>query len=1483
MPAKISRLQAPAVFSVRLGGVLVERLQGTKTPVGNQMFHVALDKDQAGVVQISNSHVLTASPASNLEFQAREDSSGVLLVEGPEHTLPTFRIQQMAPDIRVPAGSDWLVYANGLSILDSKGIQAEKVVLRFEKDIPEDLRDAAVYLPGGVKIGLDRGSEFPHRITTVAFLGDSTEIQVSVVPTSGGFSPDIQLAFQVSFVNNKTRFLFNAKTKGLKGTATFSNDPKDSLFGSRPLLSIYGLRELGGHPRSSLKGFFEDLSIDSSQMRGQFTCGLWESRDSTRPKLSAFIPVIKPGEEVDPSIVLRPYSGEIISSFGPDITLQELPEVFHDVMPSGYTSLTKKEVWVNFKGEISNVNLMDSLGGPLTLYSEKMVMFHPREVVGANPTAPAFAANEAFFLSQKLELGENKILPALAYGDVHLTPIMGKGDLENPCASFFTSTYPDQKTKKGLWAFRIKQLMKTPFKGDCVATGERGDRQEFYPAKSGVTTLEFDSTGELIANGADDLLEGFRLTGENRIEGVQQPAGAAIRFGQDTALARSTKPVDEGAVWRSIETGKPLQPDTRYIKVDATLELPAVASGGYSLNKYDPIPYFPLDAAKELSNFFVGIDLAGREACDYLLQVTTVAGKPRLNIPIGFGWRLKHPEGREACQVGGETPIVKIHLKKNLETESSPQTQLIGVQSPAVVVSEKLGAFQFQVRDVNGIRMGESRSYASEEWKEWEYILRDESSPTKSNWSGVLFSEVGFDVSLIPLPDSIKFMIEKVIKATIAWVDGYGATVWAEVSEATEDHHRVWVLDAASLSNPPKSYSLGEVRNPDHGELKGKQLLVLTGFKFLVSKNEIEKFSLKLMWTMPFFDQAKNESEKNVRQFIEIQGSVASSSGQAGSELVLVATIPNEPIHVGWLGVNTLKLRKIGIRSAGKDDHGKEQWKLTLDGTVQFDQVDGNLKEWFKGKLESLDFSGWELDFQNPLKDWNFPGLKLNNPLKLKVLEGFGFQLDSFGIPKPGAEFFRAINLIGKLDIGSVKFPFGDWQIDTNIQLAIRDFTELPAIKFVPGVAWLKGIEFNLFKFLQVKISDAFWEEERKVFGAKVKLSCSWFENGQALELVFVMGTHAGESFWVIGEPNGRSVDLGAIKMTNPSLVIGHRAGFDGLQDAIVHSDDEAVRDLLVSLGGDGKLSRWKFSPEYEWLIGIYSKEVEIAQGLFEGKEFILILCDDDAFRLSGNITILGFALGDVKIAINWRKQYMEASIRPNLPDLFKYGAYKVLPPTIGLGYGKGSIKGTIGFPENGDWSRALSIIWDPPAGAIPVNKIDGGFLARVDYPYGFSFAVALRAGYEKVLGSDGGAFGAYLGGRYGFGGIIGVTVGKGGLIGKGVLTFDADAKGGVIVFGLRWDVFSVYVHAGIVYMLGVYNGRMVTDWGANFSAGFKVCITPCTCISGNCNFSQGMSESQGTDYSPPDKSLSFLSLDIDTQGQIDDLARLYEALLAAT
>lgn len=128
--------------------------------------------------------------------------------------------------------------------------------------------------------------------------------------------------------------------------------------------------------------------------------------------------------------------------------------------------------------------------------------------------------------------------------------------------------------------------------------------------------------------------------------------------------------------------------------------------------------------------------------------------------------------------------------------------------------------------------------------------------------------------------------------------------------------------------------------------------------------------------------------------------------------------------------------------------------------------------------------------------------------------------------------------------------------------------------------------------------------------------------------------------------------------------------------------------------------------------------------------------------------------------------------------------------------------------------------------------------------------------GYEKTVGSDGGAFGAYLKGGYMLGATVVCAAGVSGndnvFVNKGTVTVDGNGYGGVVVVGCRFDVLSVTVHAYAAYSMTIRNGAMSTDFGFGIEAAFSIRISPCTTVSGSLSFHQGMSESQGTSYTLP-------------------------------
>jgi hypothetical protein len=1052
-------------------------------------------------------------------------------------------------------------------------------------------------------------------------------------------------------------------------------------------------------------------------------------------------------------------------------------------------------------------------------------------------------------------------------GDTLLVPSGVLNGRESPDgnASFYNNCYPGKPD--GEWKFDIERLVKTPFKGDAELYTDAdlagfGDRREYYPSASGVSTISFTSEGVCTK---PNLFDSFALPkGRSNTVLCHQPANTRISFGEGTRLERATSPVTERQLWSAVASGAPASPGTRYSQTDATLRFPDVPSGNVS--NYDQEPRVSLSAAPDLNNEYIVVDAIGQKACNILAHKDT-------HLPLGIGWQIAKT-GNECV---ADKPIVKINLKKNLEGVGNAPA---GVRKPAVEIEGNT----WRILDANGSKLGLDQAFDKK--GRIQRLLRADSNPSQTSWSGVLVRDAKLDPEYLVIPESIKVIL-KTVELRLAWVDGQGASVFAEVEEVDEQTPSTRLFTAIdpvtmNVYDPP--LMLAELRKPyeklaPSGKPDLKHIIVLTGLDFLIVANRVEQLKFTLWWSMPFFDRTSSTSSKGSpkspeRQYLIIQGGLETDPSGV-QRLTLTAKLPDKEkrIEVGWLGIKSVVLDKLGI-SRRKD---QDDWKISIDGKIEFDPTTPELATWFNKKLESLDFSQWEIDFDNPFDNWNFPALRLNNALEYQLWKGFKFNLSSFSLPKPDG-LNRRLDLLGFLRIGTPKFGFAKkLDLFLRITLDLGDFTDIGkfAVKIEETGIFKGDFDFNLFEFLRVELTDANWDKSTHTFGGTVKVTPKWQGAGEALTMSLRFSAMDGESYWVIGFPasaaGGRNWDIGPVKLQEPSFLVGHRAGYPGMHQDIVKANEAAIIKLLS--GADGSkamsikprrksgvaaddlawLTKWQFAPEYEWVIGVHAKLVEVSGKLFTGKELLLLLCDDDAFRMSGDLEVLGFKLSGFSAAINWRSKFVDASIKPSFPE-FPYGAYKVSPPTIGLGFGDGMLKVSMGFPEGGNWGRALSMRWESPP-AIPINKIEGGFLARIDSGSkpAFTFAVALRAGYEKVIGSDGGAFGAYLSGSFMIGGIMASTLTPRVFITKGVFIFDANAKGGVIVFGIRWDIFTVYVHAGVAYELVVSARGMSTQWGANFSAGFRICLTPCTCISGSCSFSQGMSESQATDYSPPD------------------------------
>jgi hypothetical protein len=1426
-------------IKLKFGALQIENLEAVITPQGDTLFTLAfvdtpgnpakIQTPQGEPVLIRPSEYTVNLTARKLaepnSFEAVDPAGSFSVVNGVDYRYPTQNPRLICQ----------------LLLAEKDGIKSNKVGMSIATNVSAY---GNLILPDGSSLNV------------------SSILTPSLVPTPEGILVQNLLFPSSQGINANPRGP-ESKTFLSFGRNSFSLSIRAEMGGTAP--NVFAVSEVAGtDPKHTIKdlglnrhtdGKPSELPIRKLVIDRQGIMAFFQSRAAFQNVTGK--PIADHRHEPyalmsDPNVYLRPYQGRaffaferVTNPFGMErsLNVMELASgLLPDTIPAG-------DAWFLYEGEAYNKNLLDETNGPARIASKEIFLIHPP--VGGSHSAPPkkkaylFSATDvAYHYNQKAGADAKGML---SLGDVQLelAPLSsaepGRGSIAFRSSTF---TAPDGP---GEWAFRFARGMKTPFRGD--SPDEASPRQEIYALAAGKEVIVFQSNG--VAN-VPNILEGLTIADPAKKVPCSQPQNVEVTFRQGTKLTRSSGRRSGRELMRAAKAGERVaEGEVRYSSIEAKLDLGKVPKkgGGYDTPTFtwkDTALAEPI-ANTNLARDWVLDPQKEEGAADFhnFVESFLEAGD---DLAFGYGW------GTAPEQQSANPQLIKIDLRKNLPPN-------VPLPPPALKVTrdDKGRAVKIQVQKIDGTVLPGEIDVSP--W--WSHIFDTELHPGVPGWSGLLV----WNTKLIPdkdLPDTTRSLL-KTVPVTVGWFDGLGSTAVCEYhakvdpKEPGYDPERlIPAVDTALNQDPPKPKKDLKVKDfisknagdPHH-------YIALIDFDMLMHKGQVERLSFKQFWEMPFFDR----DISGRRQFVQVRGQWAVPEGGGEKRLVLSATLPEKSIEVGWLGIERIDIRELTFTFV-KESENKSRWKIDANGDIEFDAQTS--LQWFDGKLTGLSFSRWQLDFENPFRKWDPPVFHLKNKVELSV-KGFSFKLLSFKLPSLGLPLGgRELHLLGELKFGIPSFDFIKPDIGLALKFTLPDLNDLSRFKIGFEDLNLNGLEISLFNFISVK-GTVQWKdtEQEKGFLGSAEVTWDWSDNnpGKKLNVFFRFASDAqNRTFWLAGlalaGPQGsETFDLGILKASGIHLIVGHKAGRERLRDAILKiSVNEFKREFFG--GGSGKdwLNSWFYEEAYDWLVGAHFQDLQIAGDAIKAKDTSLIFCDDGIFRLETDLEVFAVKLLKAMIAVDWKRRIIATSL--GLPK-FDYGAYAVDLGVIGLVIGGGMFQIDLGFPHSLDWSRSIKVRWTPPPWPVPINEVQGGFLFSISTSEGtvLKVAVAARAGYSFMLGADGGAFGAYISGSIFFGGVVTGIIGKGKLVHEGVMTFDASARGGLVVFGLRWDILSVELHAALIHRLEIARGSMTLSFGARMYAGFRICLTPCTCIGGSISFSYGCNTSSQTDFSPPDSS----------------------------
>jgi hypothetical protein len=1096
---------------------------------------------------------------------------------------------------------------------------------------------------------------------------------------------------------------------------------------------------------------------------------------------------------------------DIPSAFYPNRFIGDWYVSFRGLIAEIWMQVDAQSTWssgVEFGGEIKPRFIYDRSNTGIRLFSSRILgsTIRCEEIDNftllisgsASPRRAPIAALLKEFTTTP-DPPENDLgIRGLAFGDITL--VIG----QSPKLRLVDDLFVDFRSAPGIgepwtgWRFPIVEIRKTPLKGDAVGidTAEPSGldpRTEVYePTTPGAVTISF---GWADQKASGDLFAGFAAA--NATVGALQPENVQIAFSDWTTASYSIAGPNVSSGYKRLDATMVFR------SYPADIGSPLSGAGNSPQIRWREDFGATIKSDRALRRVWdSGLTSEGAYRAAYLSFLESNASQLTsrkvadgvLQLSLPYGWGAKFDPA--------PNPRV-IAIFQAIKNE--------GGADLALQERTSRGARQFQLLT----SAWETEGPLSADY--WFPATSDINldavfpspnavgrpsqvvSPLDPNWSGFVTAK-GTVVAPAGLPPSLAYLLQELQYDYIAW-DGQGV---AAICTFQDEH-------------------------PSGDQLR------LTKFTLIIARSQIQTLFIEFAWKLPFF------SFGDADLWLPFQGRFEKTSD--GSKIVfkcgaIGAFYPGlfgGVIDVGFSDIELLP----GVSGTTS---------IRINGTMTV--APSQTLTVFDGPIPSISFRNMEFDFDNPFSKWGMPNLKLDTELTLFPF-GFRYQLYglNFELYQPTDKTTRVLTFSGGLQYATQSTGFlGKPEFLVTLPLTIT----LGQIKFEdPVFTGLDGAEFNLFGLFTIGFHKL--QLAAKVISGDVTVSSNW-NSGAQFEGSFSFGDGKSNrnKFWHLGlryGPNDGKYKVGPAGASDFGILIGHDATFDGLRQTLISADVKGLEALLDTP------RNWQYSDEFPWFAALWFQNIDVGlpPAFLGGGPGALVLSDSGLFRGLIPLRMMHINFADLDLGIDWRNREIAASV--TLTNL-EYGPYRMDAGTVSALISPKQFMVSWGFPFDDDWGRAVKLHWDPPP-AIPINAVEGGIMLGVANE-GFGAGVALRVGYQDVIGSDGGAFGAYVRGEIMLGGSVAmqvVTGSEAALAHTGTISLHIEAAGGLVIAGIRWDVLRVWVDAGVQFTLVVGKNYAHAFYGARFSAGYEVCPTPCTCVSGSVSFTYGMNAQLATKY----------------------------------
>ncbi len=1144
---------------------------------------------------------------------------------------------------------------------------------------------------------------------------------------------------------------------------------------------------------------------------------------------------------------LRPYSGTL-----------KIATIAETATPELDLPLRAGEIRVLVDGEIQPHAIPDQTNEGIRLVGQSLIRRY-RELSNGQAAGAYVVGVSSELRAKRSDSSQNtsEAATGLSAGDLLLKL------KENEIGAVHFETRYATENGKGRWRFPVERVVKSPFRGGSRPTAPQATdpRMEVYHPEHGDIVKIFDSDGRLlethisaenhveIAKGAD-LMKGFIAT--DCEVSMLEPENTRLRFRLDQGVTSLTRPIvaepDDDLAPKIKQMAQSTElftshPDAFYTEINVEFLFPSVpddpANGSLPKSptviwREKPDAPIPNNAVRAMWH-----SIPRQQDPDEAKRYEAFINNNDRSLRMPSGWSIVLPKAKTKGQ-----PVVAL-----VEASSESQTRID--QTP-LWFETKQGRVTSLWPKAIGLPPDKERdrqtfgvTSVTPQWsdlfppKNAEGTHTAAQSPRDQNWRGFLClgGQLGATTNL---PGKIKLLLEE-LTVPYAHYDGNGCTMVCDhvidlVAGADDD--KTMVLDLESEA--PRSATLREVRDNPNIQL------VLGRVEIEIHQNTVQQFELQFWWKMPFFNRAipDTQSPNGEFQWVEIRGRWEPGRDDASEHLMLQASLPDKHINVGWSGIEHVIIKGVHLTL-----NATGRWSVQFDGQIDFSDT-GLLTEWFENRLPSLVFSGLRFDFDNPSdpsnQGWTFPTLQVNNQTVLRP-KGYDFKLDNLYLERPASHSTaRTLRLIGSLRTADTTDGFSVTE-SVKVDVLFCGSTTNPSYEITFDNEQLKQQPVRLGPYRFIHLHGALtWTGD--TFEMNPVLAWRWTDRNAVREETNVIGsevpvpffygssnTLSDKKFWVAGAV-GLPIDLEHLQVKKDALAaffVSHHGTFDGLRDLVLAENIGAVGESLKGI------TKWTYTDEFAWFVGAYIHELDLkyAPGIIKLRKFALVLSDDGLFRVQLDLSPLGIKLGSIMLAVDWRKRRFTGNLE--LPEL-NFGQYQLKLGEVSFRIADGLFRFDWGYPFNENWGRSLKLKWEPPPWPVPINTVQGGvYFCYEDSKKALTVGAATRVGYEISLQAEAGGFGGYIAGGIYLGylaetQLVGITQT---FRQTGMVSFEVSARGGVIVFGLRWDIIRLWLQASTGISIALSPKHVEATFFARFRAGFKICLTPCTCISGSISY----------------------------------------------